>query len=76
MQLYILTALLTVLVTFSVAAAPQKAIVVSYEDPNTPQSVIDEAMAAIKEAGGVITHEYSMVPRHHENFFANNRSVV
>ena len=43
----------------ALAAAPQKAIVVSFEDPNTPQSVVDEAMKAIKDAGGVITHEYS-----------------
>ena len=47
------------LFAFALAAAPQKAIVVTYEDPNTPQSVVDSAMEAIRKAGGVITHEYS-----------------
>ncbi len=59
MRFTLFTFLLALLLTLAFAAAPQKAIVISYEDPNTPQSVVDEAMAAIKEAGGVITHEYS-----------------
>lgn len=57
---FIISALLLLLLAFvATAAAPQKAIVVSYEDPNTPQSVIDQAMDTIRAAGGVITHEYS-----------------
>lgn len=55
-----LSAVVALLVTVGVAVAPQKTIVVSYQDPNTPQSAVDEAMAAIKEAGGVITHEYTL----------------
>lgn len=55
--------LLALLVALAWAAAPQKAIVVTFEDPNTPQSTIDAAMKAVKDAGGVITHEYSMFPQ-------------
>jgi len=60
MRLTILTFFVALLFSLALAAAPQKAIVVSFEDPNTPQSVVDEAMKAIKDAGGIITHEYSM----------------
>ena len=59
MRFALVTILLTFLFALALAAAPQKAIVVSYEDPNTPQSVVEEAMDAIKKAGGIITHEYS-----------------
>lgn len=59
MRFAILSILIAFLCAFALAVAPQKAIVVSYDDPNTPQSVVDEAMDAIKKAGGVITHEYS-----------------
>jgi len=58
MRFTILT-FVALLFSLALAAAPQKAIVVSFEDPNTPQSVVDDAMKAIKDAGGVITHEYS-----------------
>ncbi len=60
MRVTTLTFLFALLLPLALAAAPQKAIVVSFEDPNTPQSVVDDAMQAIKDAGGVITHEYSM----------------
>ena len=64
MRFTILTFLFALLLSLALAAAPQKAIVVSFEDPNTPQSVVDDAMKAIKDAGGVITHEYSMRSKH------------
>lgn len=60
MRFTIFTLLLTLLFTFALAAAPQKAILVTFEDPNTPQSTVDAAMKAVKDAGGIITHEYSM----------------
>ncbi|KAK5936980.1 hypothetical protein PMZ80_010729 [Knufia obscura] len=60
MRFAILTFLFALLLSLALAAAPQKAIVVSFEDPDTPQSVVDEAMKAIKDAGGVITHEYNL----------------
>lgn len=60
MRVYLFSVLIALLCAFVLAAAPQKAIVVTFEDPNTPQSAVDDAMNAIKAAGGVITHEYSM----------------
>lgn len=61
MRFALFTFLLALLVAIALAAAPQKAIVVSFEDPNTPQSVLDEAMKTIKDAGGKITHEYNLI---------------
>jgi len=60
MRFTLLTFLFALLLSLALAAAPQKAIVVTFEDPNTPQSAVDDAMKAIKDAGGVVTHEYSM----------------
>ncbi|KAK5106343.1 hypothetical protein LTS08_000461 [Lithohypha guttulata] len=60
MRLTILSILLAFLFVLTLGAAPQKAIVVSFEDPNTPQSEVDKAMQAIKDAGGMITHEYKL----------------
>jgi len=60
MRVAIISFLLALLVAFAMAAAPQKAIVVTFEDPNTPQSTVDAAMQAVRDAGGMITHEYSM----------------
>ncbi len=48
-------------ITFVMAATmPQKAVIVSYPD-NTPSEVINQAMDAIRAAGGVITHEYKLI---------------
>ena len=59
MRFAILTLLLACLVALALAVAPQKAIVVSYEDPNTPQSVVDEAMDAVRKAGMLMLCEHS-----------------
>jgi hypothetical protein len=49
------------LITVSMAVTPpQKAVIVSYPD-NTPDSVVEQAMEAIKAAGGFITHEYKLI---------------
>lgn len=64
MRFLLLGLLFALFSAFVAAAAPQKAIVVSFEDPNTPQSAVNAAMQAIKDAGGIITHEYSMSHRH------------
>ncbi|KAK3719638.1 hypothetical protein LTR37_004175 [Vermiconidia calcicola] len=53
--------LLAFLAVFAAAAHPQQQPVVVSYPKDTPQSVIDKAMAAIKQAGGVITHEYSLI---------------
>ncbi|CAG8975551.1 hypothetical protein HYALB_00005619 [Hymenoscyphus albidus] len=42
------------------ATVPHKAVIVSYPD-ETPDEIIQEAMAAIKSAGGLITHEYKLI---------------
>ncbi|CZR53970.1 related to serine proteinase inhibitor IA-2 [Phialocephala subalpina] len=42
------------------AQLPQKSIIVSYDD-NVPDSVLTQAMDAIKAAGGMITHEYKLI---------------
>ncbi|THX43460.1 hypothetical protein D6C84_04565 [Aureobasidium pullulans] len=49
--------LIALLVALAYAATEQKQVIVSYPK-DTPYSVIEHAMDAIKEAGGVITHEY------------------
>jgi hypothetical protein len=60
MKLYIFSLFLALLAITVSGVAPQKAIIITYPD-NTPDSVLREAMNAIEEAGGVITHEYSKV---------------
>jgi hypothetical protein len=60
MKLYIFSLFLALLAITVSSVAPQKAIIITYPD-NTPDSVLREAMNAIEEAGGVITHEYSKV---------------
>lgn len=59
MKFTIISILALVAVAFA-ATMPQKAVIISYPD-NTPTSVIDDAMAAIKAAGGIITHEYRLI---------------
>ncbi|KAF1990693.1 hypothetical protein K402DRAFT_389623 [Aulographum hederae CBS 113979] len=60
MKLFIYTLLLALLAAFVMAAAPHKSVIISYPD-GTPDSVIAEAIKAIKAAGGVITHEYKII---------------
>ena len=55
--------ILSMLACAAVAIAvvqPQKAVIVSYPE-DTPDSVVEKAMDAIKEAGGSITHEYKLI---------------
>jgi hypothetical protein len=42
------------------ATVPQKAVIVSYPD-ETPDYIISQAMDAIRDAGGMITHEYRLI---------------
>ncbi|KAK4986170.1 hypothetical protein LTR66_007947 [Elasticomyces elasticus] len=60
MKLAIYSILLALLAICAHAAAPQKAVIVSYPK-DTPDSVVDRAKTAIKEAGGAITHEYKLI---------------
>ncbi|KAL2359500.1 hypothetical protein RJZ56_007649 [Blastomyces dermatitidis] len=58
MKLYIFTLLLVFIATAAFAGVgPEKAILVSYPS-DTPSSVIDAAMEAVEDAGGVITHKF------------------
>ncbi|KAL1306547.1 hypothetical protein AAFC00_005237 [Neodothiora populina] len=52
--------LIALFVAFALAAAPNKQVIVSYPK-GTPDSVIEKAKHAIKEAGGIITHEYNLI---------------
>ncbi|KAH8593650.1 hypothetical protein B0O99DRAFT_626738 [Bisporella sp. PMI_857] len=59
MKIAILSLLALVGATMAVEL-PQKSVIVSY--PNeTPDSIIEQAKNAIKEAGGMITHEYKII---------------
>ncbi|OJD20543.1 hypothetical protein ACJ73_08123 [Blastomyces percursus] len=58
MKLSIFTSLLAfVATTVFAGAGPEKAVMVSYPS-DTPPSVIDDAMQAVKDAGGEITHKF------------------
>ena len=59
MQFTILS-IFALLTTVMAANLPQKAVIVSYPS-DTPDSVIDQAKDAIKQAGGMITHEYKLI---------------
>jgi hypothetical protein len=37
-----------------------KSVLITYP-PETPDSVVNKAKAAVVEAGGVITHEYTLI---------------
>ncbi|KAK4999954.1 hypothetical protein LTR28_013211 [Elasticomyces elasticus] len=55
MKLAIYSILLALLATCALAAAPQKAVIVSYPK-DTPNSVVDRAKTAIKEAVSLPNH--------------------
>lgn len=59
MKITISSILVFVAVALAVTPA-QKSVIISYPD-NTPNSVLEQAKAAIKEAGGIITHEYQII---------------
>jgi len=40
-------------------ATPQRSVIVSYSD-NTPETVVVQAMKAISDAGGMVTHQYTL----------------
>jgi Mrp family chromosome partitioning ATPase len=57
---FVLLSLLVALFIASVYAVKQqqKAVLVTYPD-DTPDHEMDKAINALKEAGGIVTHEYS-----------------
>ncbi|GAB7340570.1 hypothetical protein MBLNU457_6984t1 [Dothideomycetes sp. NU457] len=61
MRFAITLLLIAIIAVLGACAAPvQKPVMVSYP-ANTPQNVVDQAMDAIKAAGGVITHEFKLI---------------
>jgi hypothetical protein len=44
----------------ALAVDVQKSVIISYPS-ETPDSVLDQAKQAIKDSGGVITHEYQLI---------------
>ncbi|PGG95628.1 hypothetical protein GX51_08196 [Blastomyces parvus] len=61
MKLSIITSLLAFVATVAFAAAgPEKAVLVSYP-PDTPSSIIDDAIKAVQDAGGAITHRFELI---------------
>lgn len=61
MKLSLLTLLPAALLAIGAngVASPLKAVLVSYPQ-DTPDSVLDQAMNAIKDAGGMVTHQYTL----------------
>ncbi|KAI5203750.1 hypothetical protein E4T42_00525 [Aureobasidium subglaciale] len=49
-----------VALAYAATGTEHKQVIVSYPK-DTPDSVVEHAMAAIKEAGGIITHEYKII---------------
>ncbi|KKZ59180.1 hypothetical protein EMCG_05427 [[Emmonsia] crescens] len=61
MKLYLVTILLALLAPAVLAGTePQKAVMVTYPK-DTPNSVIEQAMQAVKDAGGTITHKFELI---------------
>jgi hypothetical protein len=60
MKLAIFTLFVALAVTALAVTVPQKAVIVTYES-GTPDSVLEKAKQAIKDAGGKITHEYNLI---------------
>lgn len=48
---------------------PQKSVIISYPT-DTPDSIVTQAMDAIKSAGGMITHEYKLIKYVHSLLLA------
>ena len=61
MRFFLLSLLVALLAICVSAAVQQKPVMVTFPS-DTPQSVIDNAMDAIKSAGGMVTHEFSALP--------------
>lgn len=60
MKFSIIAAIIMSAAAASGAQLPQKSVIVSYPD-ETPDDILTQAKDAIKEAGGVITHEYKLI---------------
>ncbi|OAL55337.1 hypothetical protein IQ07DRAFT_163406 [Pyrenochaeta sp. DS3sAY3a] len=60
MRFTLVSFLIAFLATFAMAVAPQRSVIISW--PNeTPDHIVEEAKEAIRQAKGVITHEYNII---------------
>lgn len=60
MRLPLLNLLLSFLVALVYAQAVKQQVMITYPE-ETPNSVMQEAMEVIRAAGGIITHEFSVL---------------
>ncbi|KAL2174336.1 uncharacterized protein P884DRAFT_302682 [Thermothelomyces heterothallicus CBS 202.75] len=60
MRLFTFLVATLTLLSGAFAADIQKSVLVTYP-PETPDSVVEQAKKAVVEAGGVITHEYTLI---------------
>ncbi|TKA24122.1 hypothetical protein B0A50_06862 [Salinomyces thailandicus] len=60
MKLSITVLLVALFAVLGMAASSEKQVIISYPK-GTPTSVMEEAMAEVRKAGGVIEHEYSLI---------------
>ncbi|KAI9689454.1 MAG: hypothetical protein M1822_010105 [Bathelium mastoideum] len=60
MKLCILSSLAFLAASVLAQTAPQKAVMVTYKQ-DTPNSVLEQAKAAIEQAGGLVTHEFKLI---------------
>ncbi|KAL2170917.1 hypothetical protein VTG60DRAFT_4321 [Thermothelomyces hinnuleus] len=60
MRLFTFLVATLTLLSGAFAADIQKSVLVTYP-PETPDSVVEQAKKAVVDAGGVITHEYTLI---------------
>lgn len=58
MRFYLLTLLLALFIATALAIKSQKAVLITYP-ADTPDSEVDKAIETLKNAGGMVTHEFS-----------------
>lgn len=58
MRFFLVTLLAALFLVSAYAVKQQKAVLITYPE-DTPASEVDKAIDVLKEAGGVVTHEYS-----------------
>jgi hypothetical protein len=59
MRFFIFNILFAMVFACAYAVNTQKPVIITFPE-NTPQGVIDKAMDTLRQAGGIVTHEYSM----------------
>ncbi|OJD20016.1 hypothetical protein AJ78_00032 [Emergomyces pasteurianus Ep9510] len=71
MKIYFFTLVLALLAPAVLAVTPERTVLVTYPE-NTPCSVIDQAVQAVKDAGGKVTHQFELI----KGFAATGPSTV